>query len=206
MCPSSRDADSSSVWYYASLIQLWAPVVHVVPPLQPPGPSNVFTGLLENARDGIRLVEYLHRKNVTRYSMPSVAFCVCHLGETIIRYSEQLQEKIQVITLCLEVMEVNRNGFNVCGPLSQILRTNAAQEGLNIDEILPEHLNRPTDYDVDAILDCTTRLNFAQPVRAMARWLAPQVWQEWPGAWAELQEEETRLKSKPMRVTDLLNS
>lgn len=196
-------------------------MVHAKPALTPPGPLNVFTALLESARDGMRLVAYLHKNNVTRYSMPSVAFCVCHLGETISRYSEDMQEKLEVMVMCLEVMEgeqppdracfkltfsVNRSGFAVCGPLSQILRNNAMQAGVNIDEVLPDHLRHYDEFDVDSVLACTTRLNFAQPCKAMSRWLSPQVFQDWPAAWHEMQEEETRLKSKPMRVTDLLNA
>jgi len=191
----------TSIFYDVLVLQLWAPLYHCLSETSVADRRDIHHQILSTAEHGLRVITSLHKETATRYSMPDIAFCVCQLGEIMLNYGTSIEDKITSTRLCLDVLETNRVGFHVCGPLAQLFCQSALDQGVDIDTQIPDHLIVRDQYGIEEILASTTRLSYSQPLWQMRRWMHNDIGDEWHDKWEECKNGNQR----SMRLTDVLN-
>ena len=200
------------------MIGQWSPVLYALAEDETdekPMMEEFRSQLLKNAGEGVRLLQLSLQTSrqgeqpVCRYFTPLVTFCSLHICDAIAHWSCNEQEQIAAVFLCCEILDRNRAGFKLCGPLMQMFRTAVAEySGFDISDELDQRYGGRDQYSMDEILDASTRLTYTIPVAQLTRWLDPEFETQWPGEWAKQMGNARRRPSAvghSMRLGDVLN-
>lgn len=166
--------------------------------------------LLDHAREGVKLLHVSVRDNLCRYFTPLVTFCILHLCDTVAHWSLDKAEKVSAVLLCCEILDRNRRGFKLCGPLMQMFRAVIDQySGIDVADELERRYGIRDQHTVEEILDASTRLSYTIPVGQITRWLDPKFHGQWAEEWIEHMGTVKRRRqsnaSHPMRLEDVMN-
>ena len=165
--------------------------------------------LLEHARGGIKLLQLSLVGNTCRYFVPFITFCTIHLCDAVAHWSLNQAEKVAAVRLGCEILERNRAGFQICGPLLQLFRTTIDQySGIDISNELDGRYGVRDQHTMDEILDASTRLTYTMPVAQISKWLDPNFQSQWPHEWVRQMGNIRRRRSsaaRPMRLEDVMN-
>ncbi|KAI9875682.1 MAG: hypothetical protein M1830_008121 [Pleopsidium flavum] len=173
------------IQFHTALVLLFLPFLHV----------DGFSGatrdsikhiLISHARSGLEVLEHSRRLYSCRFQLPFMAFCALHLGDVLIRYSPSEPYAPEVVLFCLEVLQENRPGFAICGPLQELLRRTAVECRIQLPENLRELMKPSQHYGIDDILDACTRISYMQPTEQIVRYLDPSIAENWGDDWQEI--------------------
>ena len=145
-----------------------------------------------------------------RYYTPVTTFCVLHVCDAVACCSPDPRERSETALLCLEILEQNRAGGKICGPLQQMFRYAMEEYGIELSADVDERYGPPNQFNLDEILDAGTRLSYQLPTKQIIRWIHPDFWTEWGPEWDRQMNQETladgSILKRSMRVTDVLNN
>ncbi|MCJ1478534.1 hypothetical protein MMC13_007214 [Lambiella insularis] len=196
------------VQYRVALIQLLAPLIHCGH-FGKSEENYLQKEIVEHARAGLQHIAQCDHLYSCRYGMPIAAFCILHMGDTLIQFSADDPPASDVVSFVSEVMQQNRNGFPLCGPLQQMFQQRAKKQGVEIRKDGTKGLAAPDHYGVDSILDACTRLEYAQPVDQIRRYIDRSIGEHWQEEWnRQMSSSRTRRQSaseRSMHITSLLN-
>ena len=141
--------------------------------------------------------------------MPLIAFCIVHLADALLKYNPGKLSSSSIISFCLEALDQNRAGFQVCGPLQQVFWLTAQNNGVELPENVDESFTSGDRYNVDDILDAFTRLTYAQPLDQISRYIDENIGNQWTQEWDKI-IDQSRSGRQPntertMQITSLLN-
>ncbi len=142
--------------------------------------------VLSNARSGVEALEQHRRLYSSRYQMPLMAFCCLHLCDVLIRYSPSEPNAPDVVSFCLEVLQANRAGFAICGPLQELFRKTAVECHVALPRNIRELMKPAPFYGVDDILDACTRISYTQPYEQIGRFIDPDIAEHWDDDWRQI--------------------
>jgi len=170
--------------------------------------------LISNAKSGLEVLKHSRRLYSCRYQLPLMAFCALHLGDVLIRYSPSEPHAPEVVLLCLEVLQENRPGFAICGPLQELFRRTAVECCVHLPTNLPELMEPNQHYGIDDILDACTRISYTQPTEQIVTYVDPAIAQDWSDEWQEIIGPLQSTPSRPfagdngrvMHINSLLNN
>jgi hypothetical protein len=171
-----------SVQYHTALVQLFRPLLH----------GQFFTGddqaelrriVMFHARSGLEPLSHAKRLYTSRYFLPLMAFCLLHLGDTIMSCAPHDPPARETLKFCLETLQQARAGFPLCGPLQFLFRQRAEECGVRIPEQLKELTESFSSYAMDDILDACTRLTYAEPLDQIVDNIDTNIAKDWSGEW-----------------------
>ena len=210
--------DLPSIQYFTAMAGQWSPVLHALDRDLPAGNPLVEEfreRLLENAREGIKLPETSLKprldlpKPVCRYFTPLATFCSLHICDAVARWSLDDTQRNGAALLCCKILNYNRVGFKICGPLMQMFRTTIDDYGMDdIADELEELYGTRNQHSVDEILDACTRLSYTIPVGQITRWLDPSFQAQWTDEWKREMGGSQRHQSTAshtVRLEDIMN-
>ena len=197
-----------SVQYHTALTQLLAPLAHCNY-FSDPEASEIRKLVASHAQAGLGHVEQCERLYSCRYNMPLIAFCVVHLTDVLLEYNPGSMSSSSSISFCLEVLNQNRAGFQVCGPLQQAFWLTAQNRGVELPEKVDEHFSSGDRYNVDDMLDAFTRLSYAQPLDQISRQIDENIGDQWVQEWETVIDQSRSGRQsateRTMQITSLLN-
>ncbi|MCJ1397562.1 hypothetical protein MMC11_000756 [Xylographa trunciseda] len=196
------------IQYNVAIIQLLAPLA-ASGYFHEEDDRHIRNTLTNHARTGLNLVAHGNRLYSSRYGMPITAFCILHLGDALMKYSSDESLAQNVLTFCLDILQQNRAGFPLCGPLLQMFLQNAKQRGIEPDQDVDARAGSHDRYGVDQILDACTRLEYSQPVDQIKRYIDRNIGEDWTEEWnKQMDQPRPRRQSttdRSMQITSLLN-
>ena len=197
-----------SVQYHTALTQLLAPMAHCSY-FSDPEANEIRNSLVFHAQSGLEHIDQCKRLYSCRYNMPLIAFCIVHLADVLLRYNPRDLSSSGIISFCLEALDQNRAGFQICGPLQQVFYLTAQNHGFELPEEVPELFRSGDRYGVDDILDAFTRLSYAQPLDQISRYIDENIGKQWSQEWNKT-IDQGKSESQPnaertMQITSLLN-
>ncbi|MCJ1437836.1 hypothetical protein MMC27_007223 [Xylographa pallens] len=197
------------IQYNVAIIQLLAPLV-ASGYFREEEDRHIRNTLTNHARNGLNLIAHGNRLYSSRYGMPITAFCLLHMGDALIQYSMDESLAPNVVTFCLDILQQNRAGFPLCGPLQQLFRQNAKDRGIEPEQDIKTMVGPDDRYGVDNILDACTRLEYSQPVDQIKRYIDRNIGGNWTEEWnKQMDQQRPRRPStadRSMQITSLLNS
>jgi hypothetical protein len=168
--------------------------------------------ILSNATQGLKLYHQLDLSGASRYQPPLLAFCLLHLADAVLRFGSKDQSSLDVALFSIRILETNRQGFPICGPLLQMFRDTVRGLEFQIPEEVESQLGPADQFDVDGILDAATRLSYQQPLHQIQQWIDDAFGEEWDNEWQQRSRwrggegPELGAKRNSMQIRDVLNS
>jgi hypothetical protein len=199
---------SYSVQYHTALVQLFSPLAGCNYFAESDA-QNISNLIAFHARTGLEHISHCMRLYSCRYNMPLTAFCVVHLGDALVNAREIPPP--DVVTFCLDVLEQNRAGFPVCGPLQQVFWQRARDRGVELPEDVQANLALSDNrYGVDELLDACLRLSYAQPNDQIRRYIDSGIGDTWREEWnkqiGSAGFRRTSTADRTIQITSLLNN
>lgn len=207
--PEDAPADQASVQYHVAFIHLLAPLAHCGY-FRESDENRIRDEIVEHARTGLLHIDHCKRLYSCRYGMPITAFCILHMGDALIQFSADDPPAPDVVSFVSEVMQQNQTGFPLCGPLQQMFRQGAEGQGVKLHEDAANSSASSSQYGLDSILDACTRLEYAQPVDQIRRYIDRSIGEQWHDEWSQqMSPSRTRRYStaeRSMQITSVLNN
>ncbi|KAL8923039.1 MAG: hypothetical protein Q9208_004851 [Pyrenodesmia sp. 3 TL-2023] len=172
--------------------------------------------VVKHAQNGVEILEHARRLYSARYLMPLISFCIIHLGDTLIRYSQHDPPASDVVEFCLGILQQASVGFPINGPLQELFRRTAVECGVKLPQRVEQMTGQLGNYGMDDILDACTRLDYKQPIDQSVRHVDDCVADDWSRKWDEIVNNPNRPVSPPstrkrsgsekhLRIESLLN-
>jgi hypothetical protein len=167
--------------------------------------------ILSNATRGLKMYDQLDLSGASRHQPPLLAFCLLHLADAVLRCGPNDQSSLDAVLFSIRVLEANRQGFPICGPLLQMFRDTVRGLGIQIPEEVESQLGPPDQFDVDGILDAATRLSYRQPVHQIQQWIDDAFGEEWDDEWQKRSRErggegpQSGARRHSMQIRNVLN-
>lgn len=131
----------------------------------------------------MEILEQSNRLYSSRYQLPLIAFCTLHLCDAFVRYSHDEPVASAVARFCLQAMQQNRAGFELCGPLQELFRRTAVELKVELPHDVQELMEPQLYFGINHVLDACTRLSYTPPIEQALRHIDPSVPQEWQFQW-----------------------
>jgi hypothetical protein len=192
-------ANMRSIHFSVAICQLFAPVLSA---LEPASRDAIRDLTIQNAKDGLDLYYRYRALYTNRYQPPLLAFCLVHLADTIVRYSDPQQDG--VVKFCLETLSEASGGFQYILPLQAMFCETVRERGLPLPppSQLLKFMNGRSRFSLsrEEKLDCCERLTYAQPVDLLRERLDPKLAEEFELEWRRLSHDSGVNASRPSGI------
>ncbi|TKA77910.1 hypothetical protein B0A49_04301 [Cryomyces minteri] len=144
--------------------------------------------VVQNARDGINLLERYRCLFSNRRQPPLQAFCLVHLSESFIRTCADNSECQQLILFCLEMLRDVLPGFLFVGPIQAMFCQTVLDFGCLLPKNVSELMGGRTHYAPEEMLDACGTTTCTQPVDVLLDLLDPSIAQNFEVEWKKFIE------------------
>ena len=156
-----------------------------------------------HALQGLGHIQRATRLYTARFHMPILSFCCVHLADAAIVYEHHRGP--EALQIAMNALQETRAGFDLCGPLQELLRQRAVACNIQIPSSISPLLGSLSHFGMDEILDACTRLSFTQPLKQILSHFDGEVTEEESGSRTTDLPRQTPSATQRMQIDALLN-
>ena len=190
-------------------IQLHAIIVQLMNPI---AQSGLFGGaqlqeirkiIATHAIQGLGHIQRATRLYTARFHLPLLSFCCVHLADAAMVY--EAQRGPEALQVSMHALQETRAGFDLCGPLQELLRQRAVTHSVQLPHDIAPLLGSLSHFGMDEILDACTRLTYTQPLKQILSHFEVDGAAEDPDSRRTSLHRQTPSTTQRMQIDALLN-